>query len=164
MVASISLLPEIGVPIGATCMAGEDALLSIGQMPAGVPVATVAIHNATNAGALAAQILASSDDTLRGRVADDKRSLERKVLAKADGTTRPDRPAASRSALPGSGRAVPHPARRCSRPLQKVLLPGVALRHVFYARVVALDIFQRQAAALGEQRTRSARRVPDISA
>ena len=88
MVASISPLPVIGVPISATCMAGEDALLSIVQMPAGVPVATVAIDNATNAGLLAAQILASGDDTLRGRVADYKRSLEQKVLAKAERVTR----------------------------------------------------------------------------
>jgi phosphoribosylaminoimidazole carboxylase PurE protein len=88
MVASISPLPVIGVPISATSMEGEDALLSIVQMPAGVPVATVAIDNATNAGLLAAQILATSDDELRARVADYKRSLEQKVLTKAKRVTR----------------------------------------------------------------------------
>jgi len=88
MVASISPLPVIGVPISATRMEGEDALLSIVQMPAGVPVATVAIDNAINAGLLAAQILATGDDALRSRVADYKRSLEQKVLGKAERVTR----------------------------------------------------------------------------
>jgi len=88
MVASISTLPVIGVPIRATRLEGEDALMSIVQMPAGVPVATVAIDNATNAGLLAAQIIATGDDALRGRVADYKRSLEQKVLAKAERVTR----------------------------------------------------------------------------
>ena len=59
MAASLSVLPVIGVPISATRFEGEDALLSIVQMPAGVPVATVAIDNATNAGILAAQMLAT---------------------------------------------------------------------------------------------------------
>ncbi|HEY5719352.1 MAG TPA: AIR carboxylase family protein, partial [Gammaproteobacteria bacterium] len=53
------------------------------QMPAGVPVATVAIDNATNAGLLAAQILGTADDALRGRVRDYKHELERAVLEKA---------------------------------------------------------------------------------
>jgi len=88
MVASISPLPVIGVPISATRMEGEDALLSIVQMPAGVPVATVAIDNAINAGLLAAQILATGDDALRSRAADYKRSLEQKVLGKAERVTR----------------------------------------------------------------------------
>lgn len=82
MVASLSVLPVIGVPVAATKLAGEDSLLSIVQMPAGVPVATVAIDNATNAGILAAQILATSDDALRQRLHDYKNSLRDKVLAK----------------------------------------------------------------------------------
>ena len=61
MAASLSVLPVIGVPISATRLEGEDALLSIVQMPAGVPVATVAIDNATNAGILAAQMLATAE-------------------------------------------------------------------------------------------------------
>jgi 5-(carboxyamino)imidazole ribonucleotide mutase len=83
MVASISVLPVIGVPVSATRLEGEDALLSIVQMPAGVPVATVAIDNATNAGILAAQILATSDDALRQRIQDYKDSLRNRVLDKA---------------------------------------------------------------------------------
>ena len=61
MVAALTPLPVIGVPVSATKLAGKDALLSIVQMPAGVPVATVAIDNALNAGLLAASILALSD-------------------------------------------------------------------------------------------------------
>ena len=75
MAASLSVLPVIGVPISATRLEGEDALLSIVQMPAGVPVATVAIDNATNAGILAAQMLATGDDALRQRLAEYKAAL-----------------------------------------------------------------------------------------
>lgn len=82
MVASLSVLPVIGVPVAATKLAGEDSLLSIVQMPAGVPVATVAIDNATNAGILAAQILGTADDALRARLQDYKDGLRDKVLAK----------------------------------------------------------------------------------
>ena len=63
-------------------MEGEDALLSIVQMPAGVPVATVAIDGATNAGILAAQMLSTSDDALRERLRQYKDGLRDKVLAK----------------------------------------------------------------------------------
>lgn len=82
MAAALSELPVIGVPVSATCLSGEDALLSIVQMPAGVPVATVAIDNATNAGILAAQMLSTGDAELRARVRDYKQSLEAKVMAK----------------------------------------------------------------------------------
>ncbi len=83
MAASLSVLPVIGVPISATRLEGEDALLSIVQMPAGVPVATVAIDNATNAGILAAQMLATGDDALRQRLAEYKAALSSKVHDKA---------------------------------------------------------------------------------
>jgi len=83
MVASITPLPVIGVPVSATKLKGEDALLSIVQMPAGVPVATVAIDNSTNAGILAAQIIGAGDDTVRQRIVQYKESLKEKVLAKA---------------------------------------------------------------------------------
>lgn len=83
MAASLSVLPVIGVPISATRLEGEDALLSIVQMPAGVPVATVAIDNATNAGILAAQMLATGDDALRQRLAEYKGALSAKVHDKA---------------------------------------------------------------------------------
>ena len=82
MVAALSVLPVIGVPVSATCMEGQDALLSIVQMPAGVPVATVAIDGATNAGILAAQMLATADDALRARLQGYKDGLRDKVLAK----------------------------------------------------------------------------------
>jgi phosphoribosylaminoimidazole carboxylase PurE protein len=83
MTAAITPLPVIGVPVSATKLAGEDALLSIVQMPAGVPVATVAIDNATNAGILAAQIVAAGDPALLERIMAYKQALEAKVLAKS---------------------------------------------------------------------------------
>jgi phosphoribosylaminoimidazole carboxylase PurE protein len=82
MAAALCELPVIGVPVSATCLSGEDALLSIVQMPAGVPVATVAIDNATNAGILAAQMLSTSDSELRSRVRAYKQSLKEKVEEK----------------------------------------------------------------------------------
>jgi 5-(carboxyamino)imidazole ribonucleotide mutase len=84
MAAALTVLPVIGVPVSATRLEGEDALLSIVQMPAGVPVATVAIDNATNAGILAAQMLATGDDGLRARLSRYKEGLRDKVLAKAE--------------------------------------------------------------------------------
>ena len=84
MVAAISVLPVIGVPVSATCLEGEDALLSIVQMPAGVPVASVAIDNSTNAGLLAAQMLSTGDDALRARMTEYKQSLRDKVNKKAE--------------------------------------------------------------------------------
>lgn len=83
MVAAITPLPVIGVPVKTTALSGQDSLLSIVQMPAGVPVATVAINGAKNAGILAAQILGAGDPLLLDRVAAYKRDLERMVLGKA---------------------------------------------------------------------------------
>ena len=83
MLAAITPLPVIGVPIAATRLEGQDALLSIVQMPAGVPVATVAIDNAANAGILAAQIVATADPQVRDRVRAYKQGLEQRVLDKA---------------------------------------------------------------------------------
>ncbi len=88
MVAAITVLPVIGVPISATKLAGQDALLSIAQMPAGVPVATVAIDNGTNGGLLAARILAVADEPLRARLHAYQQSLEETVLAKAERVSR----------------------------------------------------------------------------
>lgn len=82
MVASLCVLPVVGVPVAATRLQGEDSLLSIVQMPAGIPVATVAIDNATNAGILAAQIIATGDPALRERLHVYKNALRDKVLAK----------------------------------------------------------------------------------
>jgi phosphoribosylaminoimidazole carboxylase PurE protein len=70
MLAAKTSLPVIGVPIPTQHLGGLDSLLSIVQMPRGVPVATVAIGNATNAGLLAASILALGDDALAARLAD----------------------------------------------------------------------------------------------
>jgi len=82
MVAASTPLPVIGVPIkSSNSIDGWDSVLSILQMPGGVPVATVALNGAKNAGILAAQILATSDDALLGRVSDYKQSLINKVSA-----------------------------------------------------------------------------------
>ena len=69
MVASHTVLPVIGVPVESKALKGMDSLLSIVQMPAGIPVATVAIGNARNAGLLALQILAASDAALQEKLA-----------------------------------------------------------------------------------------------
>ena len=69
MLAAKTILPVIGVPIPTQHLGGMDSLLSIVQMPRGIPVATVAIGNATNAGLLAAAILALSDESLSARLA-----------------------------------------------------------------------------------------------
>ncbi|MGI9259930.1 MAG: 5-(carboxyamino)imidazole ribonucleotide mutase [Gammaproteobacteria bacterium] len=84
MVAALTPLPVIGVPVSATKLDGQDSLLSIVQMPAGVPVATVAIDNATNAGLLAAQMLGTGDDALRQRVAQYKEQLKDRIMEKAE--------------------------------------------------------------------------------
>jgi 5-(carboxyamino)imidazole ribonucleotide mutase len=68
MTASVTSLPVIGVPVPLTYLDGMDSLLSIVQMPAGVPVATVGVGNARNAGLLAVRILASTDAELRKRL------------------------------------------------------------------------------------------------
>lgn len=83
MVASLTTLPVIGVPIPLKNLDGMDSLLSIVQMPAGVPVATVGIGSAKNAGLLAARILAVSDTSLSTRVA--KALADLNVEAKAKG-------------------------------------------------------------------------------
>ena len=83
MVASLTPLPVIGVPISSTKLNGEDALLSIVQMPAGVPVATVAIDNARNAGILAAQMIGIADPEVRKAIVDFKEQLKQQVLTKA---------------------------------------------------------------------------------
>ncbi len=82
MVAALTPLPVVGVPINTSSLAGQDSLLSIVQMPAGVPVAAVAINGAKNAGILAAQILGASDASILERVALYKRELESRVMEK----------------------------------------------------------------------------------
>ncbi len=82
MVASLTPLPVIGVPVRSQALSGVDSLHSIVQMPAGIPVATVAIGNGTNAGLLAAQILATADGALAEAVAAYRQRLHDQVTAK----------------------------------------------------------------------------------
>jgi 5-(carboxyamino)imidazole ribonucleotide mutase len=82
MVAALTPLPVIGVPVPSRHLQGLDSLYSIVQMPAGIPVATVAIGNATNAGLLAVQILASHDPQLLQQVQAYRQSLADMVSSK----------------------------------------------------------------------------------
>ena len=82
MVASATVLPVIGVPVPLKYLDGLDSLLSIVQMPAGVPVATVSVGGARNAGLLAVRILAAADASLAERMGRFQAELERSVLAK----------------------------------------------------------------------------------
>ncbi len=82
MVASATELPVIGVPVPLAKLDGLDSLLSIVQMPAGVPVGCVSIGGARNAGLLAVRILGSADPELRGRMQDFQAGLEAEVAAK----------------------------------------------------------------------------------
>lgn len=82
MLASVTALPVIGVPVPLAKLDGLDSLLSIVQMPAGVPVATVSIGGATNAGLLAVKILGTSDATLLHKVSDYMGALATSVEAK----------------------------------------------------------------------------------
>jgi 5-(carboxyamino)imidazole ribonucleotide mutase len=84
MLASVTPLPVIGVPVPLQQLDGLDSLLSIVQMPAGVPVATVAIGSARNAGLLAVRILAASDDELRQRVVKFQADLNASARSKGD--------------------------------------------------------------------------------
>lgn len=95
MVASATPLPVIGVPVPLAKLDGMDSLLSIVQMPAGVPVATVSIGGARNAGLLAVRILGAADTALRDRMSRFQTELEAMVLQKDE---------ALRSRLLGDGR------------------------------------------------------------
>ncbi len=85
MVASCTTLPVIGVPIlSSNSIEGWDSVLSILQMPSGIPVATVALNGATNGGILAAKILGSSDEEISKKLDDYQNSLKDKVLGTVD--------------------------------------------------------------------------------
>ena len=85
MVASLSPLPVIGVPVkSSNSLDGWDSILSILQMPNGVPVATVALNAAKNAGILAAQIIGSADEAVQQKVLDYKELLRKQVEDKAE--------------------------------------------------------------------------------
>ena len=94
MLAAVTPLPVIGVPVPLQYLDGLDSLLSIVQMPAGIPVAAVAVGGARNAGLLAVRILAASDEALRGRMTAFQRQLRDTAQAKG---------AALRSRLGGDG-------------------------------------------------------------
>ena len=83
MVASMTTLPVVGVPVQTKALGGVDSLYSIVQMPPGIPVATVAINGALNAGLLAAKILATNDEELSRKVSDYAKSLKDMVDVKA---------------------------------------------------------------------------------
>lgn len=83
MVASMSPLPVIGVPVMTKTMEGLDSLLSIAQMPPGVPVATVAVNGAKNAGLLAIQILSLADGKLQKKIEDFKLKMNKEVKFKS---------------------------------------------------------------------------------
>ncbi len=85
MVASVTVLPVIGVPIkSSNSIDGWDSVLSILQMPNGVPVGTVALNAAKNAGILAAEILGTADESVSQKVADYKNSLNNEVIEKVE--------------------------------------------------------------------------------
>ncbi|KAB5511994.1 hypothetical protein DKX38_029022 [Salix brachista] len=84
MVASLTPLPVIGVPVRASALDGMDSLLSIVQMPRGVPVATVAINNATNAGLLAVRMLGVGDADLLARMSQYQEDTRDDVMKKAE--------------------------------------------------------------------------------
>ena len=106
MVASLTTLPVIGVPVkSSNSIDGWDSVLSILQMPNGIPVATVALNAAKNAGILAVSILSVSDKSLAAKLERYKRSMETEVLKKADGLRKAEWP----NAFDGEG-----PVRRKS--------------------------------------------------
>lgn len=80
VVASQTVIPVIGVPISGSVLDGMDALLSIVQMPPGIPVATVAINGSKNAAHLALQIIANSDSSLRNRLLEDRKAMEEAAM------------------------------------------------------------------------------------
>ena len=103
MLASVTPLPVIGVPVPLRHLDGLDSLLSIVSMPAGVPVATVAVGGARNAGLLAVRILAASDETLRARMARFQQDLREQAQAKGAAL----RAKTARPGSPGGGGGGP---------------------------------------------------------
>ena len=87
MVASLTLLPVIGVPVALKNLDGMDSLLSIVQMPAGIPVATVGVGNAKNAGLLAARILGVSDEAISKKVSDELKKINSEAKEKGANLT-----------------------------------------------------------------------------
>jgi len=115
MTAAMTDLPVIGVPVRSRTLDGLDSLLSIVQMPGGIPVATVAIDGGKNAGLLAARILATADARLSAALAAYRQDMEQEVLAKSavleqsgpESYQAPQRPAAGWAGLDGRSRQFP---------------------------------------------------------
>ena len=84
MCAALFPMPVIGIPMKTSDLGGVDSLYSIVQMPSGIPVATVAINGGTNAGILAAKILAASDEALLGKLKEYSENLKNDVVKKAE--------------------------------------------------------------------------------
>lgn len=84
VIAAYTTLPVIGIPINSTCLSGLDALLSIVQMPAGIPVATMAVNGAKNAAIFAVQIMAAKHTELVGKLTESRKKMADEVEAKAD--------------------------------------------------------------------------------
>jgi 5-(carboxyamino)imidazole ribonucleotide mutase len=84
MIASLTSIPIIGVPIKSSSLEGLDSLLSIVQMPPGIPVATVAINGSKNAGILACQILATQNKLLMDKLENYKKEMKNQVISKAN--------------------------------------------------------------------------------
>lgn len=84
VIAAYTTLPVIGVPINATPLGGMDALLSIAQMPSGIPVACMAINGAKNAALFAVEILATADEVLAQKLTEQRDKMKKEVSAKAD--------------------------------------------------------------------------------
>ena len=84
VIAAFTPLPVIGVPIKSSATAGIDSLFAIAQMPPGVPVATVAINGAKNAGILAAEMIGTGDEVVRAKIVSYKKKMETEVVAKAE--------------------------------------------------------------------------------
>ena len=80
VIAALTTLPVIGIPIKSAALNGLDSLVSIVQMPGGIPVATVAIDGAKNGGLLAVEMLGAFDDSIAAKLADYRRTMEKKVL------------------------------------------------------------------------------------
>ena len=87
MVASLTTLPVIGVPVALKNLDGMDSLLSIVQMPAGIPVATVGVGNAKNAGLLAARILGASDENISNKVSEELSKINKEAKEKGANLT-----------------------------------------------------------------------------
>ena len=91
MTAAMTPLPVFGVPVESKALSGQDSLLSIVQMPGGIPVATVALDGALNAGILAAQILGTNDPVVADRLEKYKSTLKDRVMRSAEELRRGDR-------------------------------------------------------------------------